>query len=128
MSLSAAELAALIMDADDLGIITLTVKEWKLPDGSPMTLGIRVLTVGDRDAFEGEMLRAKESGYASMENFRAKYLARCLCHPETGERLFSDEQISQLGQKSSKVISRLFDRAMKHNAMTQDDVEELAKN
>ena len=126
MSLSAAELAAMIMEADDLGIESITVREWKGADGKPMTVGIRTLTVGDRDAFEAEMLRAKESGYASMENFRAKYLSRCLCHPETGELLFVDP--AELGRKSAKVVSRLFDKAIKANAMSQEDVEELAKN
>jgi hypothetical protein len=126
MSLSAAELAAMIMQADDLGIETVTIPEWKTADGKPMVVGIRTLTVGDRDSFEAEMLRAKESGYASMENFRAKYLVRCLCHPESGDLLFTDP--ADLAKKSSKVVSRLFDKATKRNAMSQEDVDELAKN
>jgi len=125
MALTAAELAAQIMAADDLGILKVAVKEWPGSDGEPMTLGIRVMTVGERDAYEREWMGKRESG---IENFRTKFLARCLCHPENGERLFTDEQVAQLAGKSAKVVSTLFDKAMRHNAMSEADVEELAKN
>jgi hypothetical protein len=125
MALTVEELAAQIMAAEDLGILKVTVKEWADKDGKPVTLGIRVMTVGERDAYEREWIGKKETG---IENFRAKFLARCLCHPETGDRLFTDEQIEKLAGKSAKVVSKLFDKAMKHNAMTADEVEELAKN
>lgn len=120
MVLTAAELAAQILATEDLGILKVTVKEW-----NGMVLGIRVMTVGERDAYEREWIGKRETG---IENFRAKFLARCLCHPESGERLFTDEQIGDLAKKSAKVISTLFERAMKHNAMSESDVEELAKN
>jgi hypothetical protein len=125
MALTVEELAAQIMAAEDLGILKVTVKEWADKEGKPVTLGIRVMTVGERDAYEREWIGKKETG---IENFRAKFLARCLCHPETGDRLFTDEQIEKLAGKSAKVVSKLFDKAMKHNAMTADEVEELAKN
>jgi hypothetical protein len=108
------------MAAEDLGILKVNVKEW-----GGMTLGIRVMTVGERDAYEREWIGKRETG---IDNFRTKFLARCLCHPETGERLFSDEKVEELAGKSAKVVSKLFDKAMKHNAMSEGDVEELAKN
>lgn len=125
MALTAAELAAQILASDDLGILTVKVKEWKDTEGKPMSLGIRVMTVGERDAYEREWIGKRETG---IENFRTKFLARCLCHPETGERLFTDEQIEALASKSARVVSTLFEKAMKHNAMSEADVEELAKN
>lgn len=125
MALTVEELAAQIMAAEDLGIIKVVVKEWADKEGKPLTLGIRVMTVGERDAYEREWIGKKETG---IDNFRTKFLARCLCHPETGDRLFTDEQIEKLAGKSAKVVSKLFDKAMKHNAMSEADVEELAKN
>lgn len=125
MALTAAELAAQILAADDLGILKVKVKEWPDADGKPMTVGIRVMTVGEKDAYEREWMGNREKG---IDNFRTKFLARCLCHPETGERLFSDDQIDALAKKSARVVSTLFDRATKHNAMSEADVEELAKN
>lgn len=125
MALTVEELAAQIMAAEDLGILKVTVKEWADKDGKPLTLGIRVMTVGERDAYEREWIGKRETG---IDNFRTKFLARCLCHPESGDRLFTDEQIEKLAGKSAKVVSKLFDKAMKHNAMSEADVEELAKN
>ena len=125
MPLTAAELAAQILAADDLGILKVTVKEWPDSEGKPMVLGIRVMTVGERDGYEREWIGKRETG---IDNFRTKFLARCLCHPENGERLFTDEQIASLASKSAKVVSTLFEKAMSHNAMSEADVEELAKN
>jgi hypothetical protein len=125
MPLSVEELAAQILASDDLSVLKVTVKEWKDKDGKPLVLGIRVMTVEERDSYEQEWIGNKERG---IENFRTKYLARCLCHPESGDRLFDEEGIKRLAKKSSAVVTKLFDRAMKHNNMTESDVEELAKN
>ena len=125
MALTVAELAAQILASDDLSLLKVTVREWKDADGKPLVLGIRVMTVEERDSYEREWIGNKATG---IDNFRTKYLARCLCHPETGDRLFDEKGIEQLAKKSSAVVSKLFDKAMKHNNMTSDDVEELAKN
>lgn len=107
-----------ILAADDLGLVKVNVKEW----GGEVF--IRVMTVGELDAYQQEWAVNKQTG---VDNFRAKFLARCLCD-ETGNRLFSDEEILKLAGKSAKVVSRLFDKAAQHNAITEKDVEELAKN
>lgn len=123
--LSVSELAAQILASDDLSVVKVTVKEWKDAAGKPLVLGIRVMTVEERDSYEKEWIGNKERG---IDNFRTKYLARCLCHPESGDRLFDEKGIEALSKKSAAVVSKLFDRAMKHNNMTEADVEELAKN
>ena len=107
-----------ILAADDLGLLEVKVKEW---GGSVF---IRVMTVGELDAYQKEWVGKRDTGVG---NFRAKFLARCLCD-QAGQRLFSDEQIEQLAAKSAKVVGRLFDKAAAHNAITEKDVEELAKN
>ena len=101
------------------------MREWKGADGKPLVLGVRVMTVEERDSYEKEWIGNKERG---IDNFRTKYLARCLCHPESGERLFDEAGIEQLAKKSASIVSKLFEKAMKHNNMTETDVEELAKN
>jgi hypothetical protein len=125
MSLSVADLAKQILDADDLPVLKVTVREWKGGDGKPLVLGVRVMTVEERDSYEKEWIGNKERG---IDNFRTKYLARCLCHPESGERLFDEAGIEQLAKKSAAIVSKLFEKALKHNNMTETDVEELAKN
>lgn len=107
-----------ILAADDLGLLEVKVKEW---GGSVF---IRIMTVGERDAYENDWVLNKGKG---VENFRAKFLAKCLCD-EKGERLFSDAEVDQLAKKSAKVMSRIWAKAMEHNALTDKDVEDLAKN
>jgi hypothetical protein len=109
-----------ILAADDLGLLEMKVKEW---GGSVF---IRVMSCGERDAYENEWVaaKAKNSGVA---NFRTKFLARCLCD-DKGERLFTDAEVEQLAKKSARVMSRVWAKAMEHNALTENDVEELAKN
>jgi monomeric isocitrate dehydrogenase len=106
-----------IFSADDLGLVPVNVKEW----GG--TVYIRVMSVGEMEAYQREFAEKKEK----MENWRAKLLVACLCDKD-GKSLFTREQIDKLGNKSVKVMARLFDLAMKHNAVTDKDVEELAKN
>jgi len=107
-----------ILAADDLGLLEVEVKEW---GGSVF---IRVMTCGERDAYENDWVLNKSKG---VENFRTKFLAKCLCD-EKGERLFSDAEIEKFARKSAKVMARVWQRAMEHNALTDKDVEELAKN
>ena len=125
MSTSVADLAKQILAADDLPVLKVTVREWKGGDGKPLVLGVRVMTVEERDSYEKEWVGKKETG---IDNFRTKYLARCLCHPDSGERLFDEAGIEQLAKKSAAIVSKLFEKALKHNNMTETDVEELAKN
>ena len=107
-----------ILAADDMGLLEVQVPEW---GGSVF---IRVMTVGERDAYENDWVLNKSKG---VDNFRAKFLAKCLCD-EKGQRLFSESEVVQLAGKSAKVMSRIWQRAMEHNALSEKEVEELAKN
>lgn len=107
-----------ILSANDSGLLKVSVPEW----GGDVY--IRVMTVGERDAYENDWVINKSKG---VENFRTKFLARCLCD-ENGSLLFGESEIPELAKKSAKVMSRLWQKAMDHNALTDSDVEELAKN
>jgi hypothetical protein len=107
-----------ILAADDAALLEVPVKEW---GGSVF---IRVMSVGERDAYEKMWIGKRDTG---IDNFRTEYLQRVLCD-DKGVLLFSKDQVEKLGQKSAAVMTRLFEKAMKHNAMTEADVEELAKN
>lgn len=106
-----------ILAADDLGLKEVAVPEW---GGS---VYIRVMSVGERDEYERMWIGKKETG---VENFRTQYLARVLCD-EKGKLLFTKAQTEALAGKSGAVMGRLFDEAMKHNRMTEEDVKELGK-
>lgn len=108
-----------ILAADDLGLLEIKVPEW---GGS---VYCRVMSCGERDAYENDWVINKNNG---VDNFRAKFLAKCLCD-QKGELLFpGDEGVQSLARKSAKVLSRIWTKAMAHNALTDNDVEELAKN
>lgn len=117
-----------IVESDDLGLLEVEVPEWKpkgwkSEDGVPRVF-IRVMSVGERDAYEREWIGKKETG---VDNFRAKFLQRVLCDKD-GKLLFSAEETALLSQKSARVMARLWEKAMKHNALMADDVETMAKN
>jgi hypothetical protein len=107
-----------ILAADDMGLLELEVPEW---GGNVF---VRVMTVGERDSYENEWMINKNKG---VENFRSKFLQRVLCD-ETGELLFTAAEVDKLAKKSARVITRVWEAAMRHNALTDGDVEELAKN
>jgi hypothetical protein len=107
-----------ILSADDMGLKKVHVKEW----GGDVH--IRVMSVGERDEYERMWIGKRELGIA---NFRTQYLARVLCD-DSGALLFSREQVAELATKSGAVMGRLFDEAMKHNRMTEEDVQDLGKD
>ncbi len=106
-----------ILSADDMGLLEVAVPEW---GGSVF---VRVMTVGERDSYENEWMVNKDRGVA---NFRSKFLQRVLCDKK-GDLLFSPAEVEKLAKKSARVITRVWEAAMKHNSLTDDDVEELDK-
>jgi len=104
-----------ILAADDVKLKTVDVPEW----GGAVYM--RVISGADRDKFE-QAYSDKELGM-----FRVRFLAASICD-ENGSRLFSDEEIDELGRKSSIVINRLFNAAFSHNAFTSEAIDELGKD
>ena len=107
-----------ILAADDMGLLKLHVPEW----GGDVF--IRVMTVGERDAYENEWQRKKETG---VDDFRTKFLVRCLVD-EKGRRLFDNGDVAKLAEKSARVMNRVWMAAMEHNNLSEQSIEELAKN
>jgi hypothetical protein len=82
------------------------------------------MSVGERDAYENEWMRKKETG---VDDFRTKFLVRCLVD-EKGNRLFDNGDVAKLAAKSAKVVNRVWQAAMEHNNLSDESIEELAKN
>lgn len=106
-----------ILAADDKKLIDHEVPEW----GGVVKL--RVMSGTERDRFEAEFV----GGNKSVDMVRAKLVAKCLCD-DKGQRLFTEQEIPALGEKSAAVLDRLFAACMKHNRFTKGDVEELSGN
>jgi hypothetical protein len=107
-----------ILKAMDLKVERVEVPEW---DGA---IHLRVMSVGERDAYENEWVKSKLTG---MANFRTRFLARTICDAQ-GNRLFEDKDVEILSKKSAAVMGRLWDESMSLNKLKNEDVEELAKN
>lgn len=80
----------------------------------------RTISGLERDQFEDAYSEQK------MKAFRARFLILTLSD-DNGDRLFADNEVEALGQKSSVVINRLFDEAWQHNAFTQEAVDALGE-
>lgn len=107
-----------ILAVEDCSLLKLSVPEW----GGDVF--IRVMTVGERDAYENEWQRKKETG---VDDFRTKFLIRCLVD-EKGNRLFDNSDVQRFATKSARIMNRVWLAAMEHNNLSDSTIEELAKN
>ncbi|MGA9851840.1 MAG: hypothetical protein WBR15_02795 [Gammaproteobacteria bacterium] len=108
-----------ILAADDLKKETVHVPEW----GG--TVFVRTMSGLERDQWESVLLHATQSD--KFDNLRATLVAKTACN-ETGERLFTDADIDALGKKSAAALTRVYEVALKVNALTREVREELLKN
>jgi hypothetical protein len=82
---------------------------------------VRTLTAAERDRFETLFTRGKQA------NFRALIVAFTACDAD-GKSLFAEEDAAAIGAMPVKPVQRIFDVAMRLNAITDADVDELEKN
>lgn len=86
-------------------------------------LYVRVMTVGERDAWEVLALRSPTGKVP--DDFRSRYLALTLCDSH-GARLFKDDEWPEIAAMDSGIVGNLFDVAAKHNKLSEADITELA--
>lgn len=108
-----------ILNADDRKTIEIDIPEW---GGS---VRIAELSGFTRDKFEESIVNA--NGGTNMNNIRAKLVAASVVD-EKGDPLFSDKDVAKLGKKSSVALDRIFAKSRDLNKISDDDVEDLAKN
>lgn len=112
----------LILAADDLMTEDVAVPEW----GG--TVRVRSLSGTERDAFEQAIVTRKgKNVQTNLTNIRAKMSALCMVD-ESGQRLFNDADVVELGQKSAAALDRVFSVAQRLSGLTDKDVDELAEN
>lgn len=120
-----------ILSAKDLREKILDVPEW---EGS---VTLRELTANDRDWLQASMVtEADDEGMITIENeegrklaitgFQTKLVALSIVHPETSKRLFDNDQIKALAEKSGIVLSRIASECVMFNKMS-DDTKDLKK-
>ena len=111
-----------ILAANDLKSEDIEVPEW----GGAVR--VRSFTGRERDAFEASMVRGDgKDRKVDLTNMRARLVGLTVID-ETGQRLFTDDEVDLLGAKSGAALDRVFAVAQKLNGLSGADVEELSKN
>ena len=108
-----------ILQADDLKIETVPVPEW----GGEVI--VRTMTGTDRDIWDNLLYKEGIENY--LDNNRAR-LCACTIIDANENLLFSEDDIIELGKKSSLALNRVFDVAKRLNGLGSEEVEDLAKN
>lgn len=110
-----------ILKADDLQKELVSVPEW----GGDVY--VRCMTGAERDKFESGIIemRGKEQTL-NMSNIRAKLASMSICD-ENGKRLFKEEDVQALSQKSGAALDRVFAVAQRLSAITENDIKELTE-
>lgn len=84
---------------------------------------IRLMSVGERDSYELKLLEADGK---AIPDFRSELLSRTLCD-QAGELLYpGPEGVAALKKRSSDVMHKLWAAALRHNALTEEEIKKLA--
>ena len=114
-----------ILAADDLPWEDVPVPEW----GGEVR--VRGLNGSQRSLIEATMVAAKgqtvEIRVEAFKTLRERLIATCLIDGE-GRRLFGDGEVAALGQKSGRVLDKLFKTASRLSGMDAEQVAEIAGN
>lgn len=108
-----------ILESQDNKTEVLEVPEW---GGSVI---VATMSGFARDRFEASVMG--KHGGVNTENIRAKLAAATLVD-EQGNLLFSEADIVKLGRKSCAALDRVFACSQRLNHISDQDVEQLAKN
>lgn len=113
-----------ILAKDDLQSELVTVPEW----GGTQFL-VRGLTGSERDDYEASCVKGRgRKTEVNLRNARAKLVVLATYTPDGLSRFFQEDDAEQLGKKNAAALQRLFEPAARLSGLTDEDLEELAKN
>lgn len=111
-----------ILGVTDLRFENVSVPEW---GGSVRVRGLRAV---ERDEYESSMVKQRGKDVeVNTVNVRAGLVARTICD-QNGNRLFSDGDISLLGQKSAAALERVYEVAARLSTIDNSAVEAMVGN
>lgn len=118
---------AQILAADDIETKDIEVPEWETDDGA-FVVTLKAMTGTERDRYEASLVITRgKSTTMNLENARAKLLAATIIDSDTGELMFSQDEIGLLGRKNAAVLDRLYDEARKLSGISEGDEKELTE-
>jgi hypothetical protein len=82
-----------------------------------------------RDKYESSLLAKDEEGkhVQDLKNMRAKLVCATVVDDQ-GNLLLNEEDVEAIGGKNAAVLDRITEASSKLNAVTDEDLEEIAKN
>lgn len=107
-----------ILKADDLKKEVVKVPEW----GGEVI--ISTMTGYARDAWEQHLVQSKDG---ALINVRAR-LVVATAVDEKGNRLFTEDDVIALGEKSVAALERCVKVAQRLNRLTESELDDLKKN
>jgi len=111
-----------ILEASDLKTETVAVPEW----GGDVI--VSSMTGATRDSWEQSLvLNVGGKSSVNMENMRARLVVATVVD-ESGNRLFTDADVAQLGAKSGAALERVCKVAQRLNGLTDADLEDVKGN
>ncbi len=113
-----------ILASDDLPRKKLRIPVWNV------TLYIQTLTALEYEAMQDDLKKWRKDHHYGEDSVRFlhPFFASRLAVNEDGSRVFKDSDIPRLAKKSCAALTKLVNAGMKLNGISEDEVEELAKN
>ncbi len=113
-----------ILNAEDIHFEAVDVPEWAT--GKRLKVRLRTLSGKDRDAYQASLLvdPATGSQEVRLQNATARLLSHCIVNGD-GSLMFSEDEVSDLGEKSGIALNRVYMVASRLAALTKADLEEL---
>ena len=105
---------------DDAPSETIEIPEW----------GVQVLVKGFNLGAKDDFLTAvynTETKKSDIKAFNSGVLIGCAHDPETGEKLFTEDDIPTLKQKSASAVQKIVDVGARLSGLTDDAVEVAGK-
>jgi hypothetical protein len=111
-----------IFAASDTPIETVEVPEWGV------TVGIRSMSAKSRAAVMELAQQGDGIDADKVLGMWARTLQGCIVDPETGDAVFTLDDMEALMDKSATVIERLWTMCFEQSGMTEDKVNEAGKD
>lgn len=96
--------------------------------GSDAHVFVMPMTARDKDEFEKSLVKGKgRKRVVTEDNIRARIISRCTVNAD-GSRMFTDRDVDDLGNLDGQTADAIFTIAATESGITDEDVEDLAKN
>lgn len=115
-----------ILNAQDVVTKEVKVPEWKDPVTGDDVVLVRAMSGKERSNYLGSITQVRGTRTEpNMANLQAKLVARCIVD-EQGNRVFTDQDINALGEKSGAALERVFSVASEISGLTDQSIADAA--